>query len=240
MKYFTWQLQKLLNTPAPYFFILGTLLLAILSSAVYELTKQVIGENPLLLTVVAVLAFLALVLLLLGLQRLVMRFRPPSPVISPDQEARPHAGLILSVGLSDPGPEEAIIRWHMRDDRLQHCWLLLTPEVRRSSKFQQLRQQLPDTLTLHIMLIENMNQAKEIYETTRQAIQEARDTRGALPLVVDITGGSKAMTVGMTLACHAENASLQYLPSPRSGMGDPVPSREPLRPILIPIKPAEE
>lgn len=143
-------------------------------------------------------------------------------MVGPDQQADPHAGLILPVGLNPRGPEAAIVAWHQRNATLRHCWLLVTPEVERNAKFGDLKQGLLERgVTPHVVPLDDSVQADQVYGQVRATITQARQFADAQPLIADITGGTKAMTAGTLLACLGATVAVQYWSVPRDSAGNP-------------------
>lgn len=213
---------------APLLFLVGSLALAVLSNAVYELLRAAVGDSPGALAAITTLAALVFVGVVYAFQRIgeaVARHRlAGQSLVAPEQRAEAHAGLVLPVGLNPDGPEAAILAYHARGERLRHCWLIVSPEVERSSKLGDLRQWLNEhNVEDHLLRVRDANQADESYAAVRAGIAAARATGGAAPLIVDITSGVKAMTAGMVLACRDEAVPIQYLPATRDAAGNPRP-----------------
>lgn len=211
---------------APLLFLVGSLALSILGTAVYELLAQAFGVAPQTLVAILVGATAIFVFVAWSVQRLVgalqRRGGAGDTLVSEEQRAEPHAALILPVGLNREGPERNLISFHLRAGTLRHCWLIVSPEVAVSSKLADLRQWLLErNVETHLLQVSDANQADQSYTAVRDGIRAARNTRGAEPLLVDITSGVKAMTAGMVLACRDEGVALQYLPSVRDDAGNP-------------------
>jgi hypothetical protein len=218
--------RPFLETRAPLLFLVGSLALAILGNAVYELLTITFGATPEFLIGLVVAAVLIFAFVAVGFQRLVRALDRQGGgaqnQVGADQQAEPHAGLILPVGLNPRGAEVAIVTWHRRGAVLRHCWLLVSPEVARNAKFGDLKQGLLDGgVTPHVVTIDDAIQAGEVYARVRAAIAEARHFADATPLIADITGGTKAMTAGMLLACLEADVPTQYWSTPRDRDGNP-------------------
>ena len=218
--------RQFLETRAPLLFLIGSIALAILGNAIYELLTTTFGATPqflIALVIGATLIFTFAALALRHLLHLMDRLGVDQwPHVEPDQRAEPHAGLILPVGLSATGAEAAILAWHQHDATLRHCWLLVSPEVQRHAKFGDLRQSLLDHGVIpHIVPITDAIQAAEIYATVRATLVDAARFTDATPLIADITSGTKAMSVGTVLACLAARVPVQYWSAPRDKDGKP-------------------
>lgn len=218
--------RPFLETRAPLLFLVGSIALALLGNAVYELLTQSFGATPEFLIALVIGAVLVFAFVALAFRRLVRALDRRRVVaqnqVGADQLAEPHAGLILPVGLNPRGAEAAIIAWHRRGAALRHCWLLVSPEVADNVKFGNLRQGLLDGgTTPHIVMIDDAIQAGEVYGRVRDAIAEARRFTDATPLIADITGGTKAMTAGTLLACLEADVATQYWSTARDREGNP-------------------
>lgn len=218
--------RPFLETRAPLLFLIGSIALAILGNAIYELLTSTFGATPeflIALVIGAVLIFAFVAANFRSLVRAIERRRVVAQNrVEPDQQAEAHAGLILPVGLNPRGAEAAIIAWHRRGAVLRHCWLLVSPEVVHNPKFGDLKQGLLDGGVMpHVVMLDDAIQAGQVYAQVREAIAEARRFADAAPLIADITGGTKAMTAGTLLACLEADVPTQYWSTPRDRQGNP-------------------
>ncbi len=223
--------RPFLETRAPLLFLIGSLALAVLGNAAYELLTTTFGATPEFLIVLIVGAILVFAFVAQGFRRLLRaldaRRAAVRNTVAPDQRAEPHAGLILPVSLNVQAAETAIIAWHQRGSRLRHCWLLVSPEVERNPKYGDLKQRLLEgNTTVHVVSVGDSIQADQIYARVGAAIAEARRFPDASPLIADITGGTKPMTAGTLLACLAADVAVQYWTVPRDERGDPLRATE--------------
>ncbi|MFV9504088.1 MAG: hypothetical protein AB4911_05925 [Oscillochloridaceae bacterium umkhey_bin13] len=237
-------IRPFLETRAPLLFLIGSLALALLTNAVYELLTTTLGVTPVFLiglilttTVLLIAATLGFLRILRVIERRQIRVRNHIPA---EQQAAPHAGLILPVGMRNDGPELAIIQWHLRNATLRHCWLLITPEVEQKAKFGDLKQLLHENnVRIHPISLSDAIQSDQVYTLVRTAINEAKQIGEALPLIADITGGTKPMTAGTLLACQDEATAVQYWSTPRDEHGNPRLVEEG-RPMRVMLQPAFE
>ncbi|MFQ3663816.1 MAG: hypothetical protein SNJ69_15680 [Chloroflexaceae bacterium] len=221
-------LRLFLETRVPILFLIGSLALAILGNAVYELLVNAFGATPQFLIALIISAVMIFSFVVLGFQRLlraIQRRGRTNGEIKPDEQALPHAGLILPVSPNPKAADAEIIAWHVRQATLRHCWLLATREVAENGRLGDLQQLLLDrNVTPHVLSLEDAIRADEVYAKVREAIEQARPVRDAWPLIADITGGTKAMTAGILLACLDANVPVQYWVAPRDRHGHPLPS----------------
>lgn len=201
----------------PIAFVIGSLALAVAGSAVYALLIDVLGTTRQVQVGLLVGTLLIVLFAVLTLQQAI-RFWSRRPVeqlqVPLDQQVAAHGGLILPVGLRADGPERPILLWHLRDQRLRHCWLLVSEQVRASAKFSDLRQWLLEqNVDVHPVQIADPHSVASAYGATSEALEAARILRGAWPPIVDITGGTAMMSVGSALAAREQGVAMQYYPS---------------------------
>lgn len=204
----------------PIAFFFGSLAVAVASSALFGVFTNLFGTaTPALLWMV--LASVAVVMLaVLALRQTAAvwaRRQQQRQLIIPEHQQAPRLGsLVLPVGLSQPGAERAIIEWHVDGGKLRHCWLLVSEQVKQSSKFGDLRQNLLESnVECHTVEIADAKEFASAYYATLTALAESQSlaARGAWPALVDITGGTAVMSAGIALAAREVGASLQYYPA---------------------------
>lgn len=223
--------RQFLETRAPLLFLIGSLALGVLGNAFYELLTSTFGAMPEFLIGLVVSAIIVFAFVALGLRRVLRAIERGRAMgqPAPDRAPPPHAGLILAVGLSDPGPERGIIEWHARGGTLRHCWLIVTPQVRSQAadKLSDLRQLLQERNALpHPIEVDDALKVDQLFQTMGEVLREAAETRGAYPLIADITGGNKPMTVGLLLACLEADVAMQYWHVPRDERGRPLTTQQ--------------
>jgi hypothetical protein len=203
---------------APAAFLVGSLALGVAGSAAYSLLSALLGntlwaQGGLLLSAVLVLLFAAGVLNRAG-QVLAARAARGRLAIPDHQQIAAHAGLVLPVGLREHGPEWPILEWHVRMRVLRHCWLLVTPQIARSVKLGNLRQWLLEhDVEVHVREVADPLTLRPTYDAASESLVEAKTLRGALPVAVDITGGTAMMSVALALAAREAGVPVQYYPA---------------------------
>lgn len=209
-------LAQFLDSRAPLLFIVASLVLAMLGNALYELVLLMFGEQPVTLLGIIIGAALIFPLLFWFLRQAIetIAWRRPMMKIEPVEQIQPHAGLILPVGLSPQGPERAILEWHLSGATLRKCWLIVSPEVQNSAKLSDLKQWLIEqNVDVNTAPISNATSLEDVFRAAMQALREAQESSLALPVAVDITGGTAVMSVGLALAARNWHAPLQYYPA---------------------------
>lgn len=221
-------LRLFLETRVPALFLIGSLALAILGNAVYELLTGVFGATPQFLIALIVGAVMIFAFVIVGFQRLLRGIKGrEQTTVEPDRQAPPHHGLILPVSANPQAADRDIIAWHRRNATLRHCWLLASPSVANSERFRDLKQNLLEqNVTPHVVLLGDVLRADQVYAKVREAISQATPIGDAWPLIADITGGTKVMTAGILLACLDAGVPVQYWVALRNDHGDPLRSAE--------------
>ena len=213
----------------PLAFVVGSLALAIAGSALYSLLSAWLGSEPpgqaaLLLSSLVVVLF-AVVLLRQSVHFWIRRQKSGLLIIPDGEQVAPHKSLILPVGLSQKGAEQAIIAYHARNGILRYCWLLVSEQVEQSPKFGDLRQFLFESnVEMHVIRVDDIRNAAASYKATQDAIRAARAVRNAEPIIADITSGTAVMSVGIALAAREHHIPVQYYPAtyqPGTGQVNP-------------------
>src|SRR5579859_554661 len=194
----------------PLTFVLGSIVLAVLGNGVYSLIVDLLGETPYKLWYIVIGALLIFVAITL-VSWAWLRTRHLETVSMPNEhQADACAGLILLMSPRAGTSEEVAIEYHRQRNTLRHCWMLTSPEA--SMKAQRLASELGQhNIQTSILLITDENQAALTYEMACQAIAQATQALGDQSLIVDITGGTKPMTAGATLACLVRGAPMEYM-----------------------------
>jgi len=211
-------LAPFLDSRAPALFIVASLVLSMLGNALYELVLLMFGAQPTTLIGIIVGSALIFPFLVWGVRRVIEGNARKMQTIDviPAERIEPHSALVLPVGLRPHGPERAILEWHQPGRALRHCWLIVSPQVRRDarSKLSDLTQWLiENNVDVHTIDIADATSLDETFRATMQALREAHGPVQALPVAVDITGGTAVMSVGMALAARNWDTSVQYYPA---------------------------
>lgn len=208
----------------PILFLLGSLALALMGNAMYDLLITMYGATPRTYWSVGIGAMLIFGFVIFGFRLLVgiLERRRQGRVITvpSEQHVAPHTGLLLLVGPNPNAPDKAIADYHLRDLQLKHCWLVASPEARL--RMSDLAQWLNDrNVYAHPLPVDNAHQSHLTYQAVTEGVRAARTIIGAQALIVDITGGTKPMTVGAVLACLDTETPLEYYLHPVLPDGSP-------------------
>lgn len=216
----------------PVLFVLGSIGLAVVGNGIYDLLLLWLGATPTRIGAIVVAALLIFTAMTFSFWALLRRRAGKMlTLVQPEQEAEPHAGLILAVGPNPQAAEREIISWHLSNNTLRHCWMIVDHEVQASQKFRDLVYWLMEqNVQPHTLLVEDASQAHLSYEAVKKGLHEARHLLPDRAVIVDITGGLKPMTAGAVLACADEATPMEYLVAQRNTLGDPN------RKVSVPMK----
>lgn len=238
----------------PVLFVIGAVLLGLVSNAAYECLRGRLG-GP--IGVLAVLAGVAVLLIVASvLYTLIVKDLSPSVGVSvPGKPVGQHEGLIalVSYGRVSDIPATAAIRYHLGDTdgrgagSLRYCWLIATEPPREDAldptagvgagiaepaqssarNATNLRERHKDRLEkIEVITIGDADDPEDTFVAVDEAYRRARKRYGlkARQVIADFTGGTKAMTAGMVLACVGQGRRLEYM-KPRKyrpdGRADP-------------------
>lgn len=211
-------LAPFLDSRAPALFIVASLVLSMLGNALYELVLLMFGAQPTTLIGIIVGSALIFPFLVWGVRRVIEGITRKTQTIEvvPTERIEPHVALVLPVGLRPHGPERGILEWHQPGRALRYCWLIVSSQVRRDArpKLSDLTQWLiENNVDVHTIDIADATSLDETFRATMQALREAHGPVQALPVAVDITGGTAVMSVGMALAARNWDTPVQYYPA---------------------------
>lgn len=186
--------------------VFGTVLLAVASNLLYDITKTTLGTWGTLLTLAGMLA-LGVVLVMLALRR-----STPPPGFDVKDRPRPHQyeGLIALVS-SRPVVEKAIA-YHC--PVLKCCWFIVTPETLTMAAEIQ-GQYLDKGIRCHVREIKDEYDTEGCLTAVRHifTVEVLDEGLTAKRVIADITGGTKPMTAGMLIACMSGEYAVQHTPS---------------------------
>ncbi|MDQ2805469.1 MAG: hypothetical protein M3Z04_00895 [Chloroflexota bacterium] len=209
-------------------FLVGSMALAVLGNAVFQLFTNWLGTgSPALLGIIFTM-LLVLIVASLVLAHVLNRLPPPAElkIEHPD----PRSGLILLV--SNEEACLAAIRWHQAT--LQHSWLV------HSTMTANIAQEVAKYLEeQHIKV--DLCYVSDVFDPTVCA-KEVEGIYGDLPagltardVILDFTGMTAIASIGAVLACMGRQAPMQYTPAQRDENGRVIRSLPPFEVILVPI-----
>ncbi|MBA3944417.1 MAG: hypothetical protein H0X37_07620 [Herpetosiphonaceae bacterium] len=196
-------------------FIFGSIILSVLGNGVYDLARDRLGTAPsttwkIVLGSLVIFVFTVFLLLLWWRTRKL----PQQVLVSDERRSEPQPGLIVLVGPGDidKTPEQPAILSHVEEVMLRYCWLIASPEAVKNGKTDQLERLVrTNSAEPYTIPIQDGYQARMAYKAVEEALDQARRLLGDLPLVVDITGGTKPMTAGAVLACRDYQVPVEYM-----------------------------
>lgn len=146
---------------------------------------------------------------------------------------RQQMGLIL---LADANSENARSAIEYCLPSLKHCWLLASRESLAAAQalVAQYQDQVPNFYYGELGYLVDPDQIQATYDTVVRIFDVEAPAAGLPPqdIVADISGGSKAMSAGVVLACLARDRDMQFLKTPRDGNGR-ILSGAPPKPVRV-------
>lgn len=145
---------------------------------------------------------------------------------------RQQMGLIVLADASGDAPRSAI---EYCLPSLKHCWLLASRDSLAATQalVAQYQDQVPNFYHGELGYLVDPDQIQATYDTVVRIFDVEAPAAGLLPqdIVADISGGSKAMSAGVVLACLARDRDMQFLKTPRDVFGHEKPgaAAEPVR-----------
>lgn len=201
------------NPAVPVAFVIGSIALSLLSSALYQLLVESLGGVAYGLWYILLGAAAIFAVAVLGLW-LWLRSQPLRrvTVVPREREAVPHAGLILCVSPGEirQGNERHAVERHGRDRTLRHCWLIVSPAAQ--GKAQELDRLIRSSgATPYLLPVDNEREAALSYSAVERALEAALALPDCPSVVVDITGGTRPMAAGAVIACRDYGVPMEYV-----------------------------
>lgn len=212
-------IQDLLDPRIPLLFLFGTLVLAVLGNAVYDLLVEVISRQPdadqirrLGLLSVGALILLSAVVAVIWLWYNARRSRHLQPLEAAVRLDDAYPALVVFVSPNPRASEQEAIWHHLRQGKLRQLWMIVSQDA--SKKAQALASWLRDQpdgdrVQLTQLSLSDAFEVRAAYRATIDAFEMADVLVDQL--IVDITAGTKQMSVGAVLACREYGVPMQYV-----------------------------
>jgi hypothetical protein len=207
-------------------FLIGSIFLAVLGNAVYDVLVNWFGATVSALLQIAVGALLIFLGSVWVLARQLSRVRPNVPLLG-KRQPKQHRGLILMV--SRPEPCRQAIRYHL--PRLQQCWLICSTKTLETAN--ALCEEFPYVCKSEPIVINDVYDPLEFRDRVSKIYQEQR-LQGwkETDIIADYVGMTSHGSVGMVLACINRNYPLQYTPAQLDKNMNPHESLAPIEIVL--------
>jgi hypothetical protein len=192
-------------------FLVGSLFLALLGNATYDILKNTIGTET---SALFKIAFLALIIFIICvalvtaiITRRMNRLRHDRPVIH-QRQPKQYPGLILLVSQLDAC--RTAIAYHQ--PRLQQCWLVCS--VQTMEKAQEMMREFPEVCMDDPIVVNDVYDPIEFRDVIN-GIYADRLPVGWKPsdIIADYAGMTAHGSVGMVLANLMTDRPLQYTPA---------------------------
>lgn len=206
----------------PLLFLLGTIVLAVLGNAIYDLLLELASPSPedaliarlTWLSLGALAALLAIVIVIWLWLRL--RRSRQAPEVEPAQLLETgYAGLIIFVSERPDAAERTAISYHLGRQTLRQLWLVVSREAREKTQdlIRWLRDQPGGSQVQVTQLpLADAFELASAYDALIDALELA--DKQLDQVIVDITGGTKYMSAGAVLACREYGVPMQYVRIP--------------------------
>lgn len=139
--------------------------------------------------------------------------------------SRQQTGLLLLADITGENARHAI---EYCLPSLQHCWIIATHESLAAvhSLVALYQGQVPHFYYGELSYLVDPDQIQATYDTAVRIFDLEAVIAGLQPheIVADISGGTKAMTAGVTLACLARDRDMQFMKKPRDAAGRILPA----------------
>jgi hypothetical protein len=218
-------------------FILGMVILNIMSGAVYGLAVALLGESLVSLGVLFAVCVAAIPLIALVVKGIVERRRPVAMDVRPEQVPEKHRQIIVFVsGRPDIPHIEGAINYHL--PLLQACWLVYTDQSKANAD-RLYEQHTAGKVKVHLVHVDDIFDVSKTFSTLKQVFHDAGLADGSNlaerdRFIVDVTGGSALWSAGAVLACLSASHDIQYMRAQYNDRGQPLPGLVAMRvPVVI-------
>ena len=213
---------------APLLFVVGLILLNMISNALYELLKNQFDTPIRILLIAAGVLVLSLIIYALFRRFFKQELRV--------KDLAPRRGLIVLVSQGKLHEIPAYSSLEFHKPALTHCWLITSrrplnePDQPPTSSgeaiqsawknAQDLKGQLQENLKVVNIIEIDPENPKEIFDEADKIFRAAR--RAGLrsnEIVADFTGGTKTMSISLVLACIPSGRAVEYM-KPRKFLPD--------------------
>ena len=234
-------LERLLGTDAPSklllgAFAIGVVLLSLWSDLLYDwLTASELVESDLLAVLAASIVLLVIAS---GLYLKDRRNRRRRVRVNDRKRPSRKPGLVAVAGPSRHalGAIECAVEHHGQNGKgVKHLWLLNDESDNVAENIKILKTRLASKeleTEIHPVPLSDRT-TKVAYEATIRVLHDAEAINGLQlsQLTVDCTGGTKPITIGMTLAALQHDVSLQYIESKLDDAGKPIDGTQ--EPVVV-------
>jgi hypothetical protein len=87
--------------------------------------------------------------------------------------------------------------------------------------YKELKHEFPDKIEFRCLSLSNTDSSQQSYKAVAQTLAELQSENSLSRVAVDVTAGTKAMSVGMSAAAIQFGVPLTYLATPRDKQGEP-------------------
>lgn len=204
-------------------FFVGSVFLAVVGNAVFELLKKLIGEGPGSLALILVLATLVFLFAVVAFYWVLKRKTRPIEA-SFGKPPSKHRGLVVLVSRQEPAARA--IAFHQEKLR----WVQPICSLKSYSEAKALQKEFEgrDFSVQEPLVVNNVFDVSEAKEVVERALNALPADISAEEVICDLTGMPAQCSLGMFLACIPRGIALQYTPAVTDEQGNIVRSADPI------------
>jgi len=228
-------LQSIFTPELGIFFLIGTLAMAVLGNACFQLLLNWLGISTPAVLKIAVGALFVLGISAWIVTRLAFRLRP-LPVRMGKQAPDRHRGLILLVSRQEPC--EKAIQWH--EQTLSYCRLVCSAETApvADALIQKLQRKNVDAKRV---VVNDVYDPLEVRDEVERIYAGLPPDLSASEVILDFTGMTTTASVGSVLACLYRDGPMQYTPAWYDKKLEAMQALDPIQIVInnqAPVQPA--
>jgi hypothetical protein len=198
-------------------FIVGTAALSLALQAVYDFANE---PNEFKGGYWLAIGCLVVAASILSVSAIRQRYTVGQISMKQEKSPRQQMGLIL---LADAAGENARDAIEYCLPTLKYCWIIAAHDSLESAQAlaEQYQDQVSNIYYGELSYLVDPDQLQATYDVVVRIFDLEAVIAGLQPheIVADISGGTKAMTAGLTLACLARDRDMQFMKRPRDVSG---------------------
>lgn len=217
---------KIFFSPEALFpFFLGSVCLAMLGSAVYQMLTNWLGTSTSAALKVALGSLLILIFSVIGFRWVLARAPAPPPLLR-ERPPDKRRGLILLVSKAEAC--QKAIRYHQ--PKLERCWLLCSTKTFEMAR--TLSHEFPAVCRDEPIVINDVNNPLEFRDRVDAIYAHLPDGWQEADIIADYAGMTAHASVGIALAYLGSARPLQYTPARFNEEMRPMGSLDPIEIVI--------
>ncbi len=194
-------------------FLTGALLVGTAANSVFGILVDFWGDSLWSLTLFFSASFVALAFLAFPFSRFLRdRLRRLKGPPLEDDNFAPYPALVMLISEGANTLADRTLERHLEAQVLRTCWLVCTPQSEQQGERLIKEFGATNDVQFHISKVQNRVSFRPTYDAVRAAIDAARKEGCALSeILVDVTGGSKIMSIGAAFASAERQLVIEYV-----------------------------